>query len=102
MISRLHLAIEYTSPESEIRRIIWNQYLSDVPSSERDLNLEKDIITLSKETLNGREIANTVNTARTIARFEKRSLHLDDLETILQVRRDFEAFAATTELISAD
>jgi hypothetical protein len=55
-----------------------------------DINIESGVSTLVRSTLNGREIANAVSTARTIARFQKRPLTLDDIMTILGMRKEFD------------
>jgi hypothetical protein len=94
MKSRIHLALEYSQPDSQMRRIIWTQCLRAIPASERTIDPEDVIDTLVDESINGREIANAVHTARTLARFEAKTLQLYHIETVLQVRRDFEASVA--------
>ena len=73
-----------------MRRIIWTQCLQTVPESERLLDIEEDIDDLIRDSLNGREISNTVHTSRTLARFEAQPLQLNHIQTVLQTRRDFD------------
>ncbi|KAK4189827.1 ATPase, AAA-type, core [Podospora australis] len=90
MKSRLHLALEYKPPGIETRQHLWTQYLSAIPASEIDMDINEDIDELLPEKLNGREISYAVHTARTIARYEKQPLSLAHLRDVIQVRRDFD------------
>ena len=60
--------------------------------------MDETIDTLVKVPLNGREIANAVNTARTLARFDKVPLRLSHIETVLDVRRGFDEKLRNGEL----
>ena len=90
MKSRIHLAIEYSPPKLDMRRLIWTQCLQAIPESERTIDVEEDIDDLIRDNLNGREIANTVHTSRTLARFETKPLNMDHIQTVLQTRREFD------------
>jgi AAA+ superfamily predicted ATPase len=94
MKSRIHLAIEYSPPALQMRRMIWEQCLKAAPPSEISIDLDEAIDVLIKDEVNGREIANAVNTAKTLARFEEKPLQMRHIETVLQVRRDFDASIA--------
>lgn len=94
MKSRIHLAIEYSPPELQMRRMIWTQCLEAIPTSEIELDLKDAIPSLIRDRINGREISNTVNTARTLARFEAEPLQLRHVQTVLQTRRDFDTSIA--------
>ncbi len=92
MKSRIHLALEYRSPDEAMRRRLWAGCLAKVPATERepDNTLSIDIERFLDDDVNGREIANTVTTALTLARFKGEPLRADHIETVLQTRRDFE------------
>lgn len=90
MKSRIHLALEYKPPNVDMRRRIWTHCLSAIPASELDLDVEEDVDDFLKEEVNGREIANCVNTARTLARFKRVKLQSKHVETVLETRREFE------------
>jgi len=90
MKSRIHLALEYTPPNIEMRKQIWAKTFSYIPPAELGFNIKDDIDILVKDEVNGREITNTTNTARTLARFKGEKLQRRHLETVLNVRRDFE------------
>jgi AAA+ superfamily predicted ATPase len=91
MKSRIHLALEYAPPLIEMRRTIWTQCLNSIPQPELGLDIPSSIDTLVKDNMNGREITNAVNTARTLARHNKEKLQLHHVDMVLQVRRDFDA-----------
>lgn len=91
MKSRIHLALEYSPPDIEIRRQVWMNLLNDVPREFMGIEDVDDAVeNILMEKLNGREISNTLNTARTLARFKKERLGLEHIESVLQVRREFD------------
>lgn len=92
MKSRIHLALGYTPPDMEIRRQIWTQVLESIPKDEMGIeDIDDEITSLLQKTLNGREISNATTTARTLARFQKRKLQLEHIESVLQVREQFDS-----------
>jgi hypothetical protein len=94
MKSRIHLAIEYSPPELQMRRMIWEQCLKAIPAAEISIDSDEAVDDFVKDEVNGREIANAINTAKTLARFEAQPLQMRHIETVLQVRRDFDASIA--------
>lgn len=92
MKSRIHLALSYDAPGRELRYQLWVQSLSNVPSEERSSldDLDRVAEKLAESNLNGREIYNSLNTARTIARFKKTKLQLSHIESVLNVKFAFE------------
>ncbi|KAL7629136.1 hypothetical protein AAE478_000655 [Parahypoxylon ruwenzoriense] len=90
MKSRIHLSLSYTPPEAEVRRRIWLQCLSAVPPDAREIDVAKTLDFLVASKLNGREIANAVNTAKTLARFDGAPLRIGHIETVLDVRQAFD------------
>ncbi|KAL3475697.1 P-loop containing nucleoside triphosphate hydrolase protein [Aspergillus californicus] len=91
MKSRIHLALEYSPPGLDTRRQLWLQLLRSIPSDQIGLNAEDVAEAIVMAGLNGREIANAVNTAKTIARFEGIPLHLRHIEAVLDSRAAFDA-----------
>jgi SpoVK/Ycf46/Vps4 family AAA+-type ATPase len=90
MKSRVHLALEYPAPGQQSRRLIWSQCLLKIAAEEVDLDFDDALAELSQQRLNGREISNAVNTARTLARFQKVPLAMSHLESVLGVWHNFE------------
>ncbi|XXG94863.1 hypothetical protein Hte_001122 [Hypoxylon texense] len=96
MKSRIHLSLSYTPPETEVRRSIWQHCLERLPAQAKDIDVAKTIDFLVTAKLNGREIANSVNTARTLARFDGAPLKLNHIETVLEVRQAFDESLKTS------
>lgn len=91
MKSRIHLALGYSPPDIEIRRKIWMQYLGQIPANEKQIDDAGDAVDfLINQELNGREISNAINTARTIARFNEEKLQIHHLETVFRVKGEFD------------
>lgn len=91
MKSRIHLALGYEPPDIKIREQIWLQVLSSVPEEEMGIDEVVEAVDyVLREELNGREISNAVNTARTIARYKKERLQLKHIQMVVEVRRDFD------------
>ncbi|KAJ8120843.1 hypothetical protein ONZ43_g2552 [Nemania bipapillata] len=90
MKSRIHLALGYTPPGHDVRRQIWLRYLGNVPANQSSIKANEAVDQLANSELNGREIANAVNTACTMARFEGQPLALKHLQTVLEVWQTFD------------
>ncbi|TVY65298.1 ATPase family gene 2 protein [Fusarium oxysporum f. sp. cubense] len=93
MKSRIHLSLSFGPPAAEVRRQIWRQSLKAVPIDETEIGGDElssqaadDLI---HHKLNGREISNALNTARTLARFEEAKLCLHHIETVLKIGQTF-------------
>ncbi|KAI1419053.1 P-loop containing nucleoside triphosphate hydrolase protein [Xylaria sp. FL1777] len=91
MKSRIHLALGFSPPGASIRREMWTQALRTVPADEIGIDdISQAVRILADRSLNGREIYNTLNTARTIATFERKKLLLEHIQKILKVRDSFD------------
>ncbi|KAJ4383387.1 hypothetical protein N0V86_001434 [Didymella sp. IMI 355093] len=90
MKSRVHLALGYKPPGSETRKMLWLKNLKAATGSEVDPEISDAIDSFTSMKLNGREIANAINTAQTLARYESSTLKLNHIQTVLNVRKTFE------------
>ncbi|RYP81369.1 hypothetical protein DL770_005922 [Monosporascus sp. CRB-9-2] len=90
MKSRIHLALEYKPPDLDMRRRIWTQCLSSIPAVEISLDIEEAVDEFLRDEVNGREIANCISTARTLAHFKGVKLGTQHVHTMLRTRMDFE------------
>lgn len=91
MKSRIHLALRFESPGIKTREQLWLQVLRGVPAAEMGIDdVDEAVESVLQEEMNGREISNAVNTARTIARHEKERLQLRHIEMVVEVRHDFD------------
>jgi AAA+ superfamily predicted ATPase len=90
--SRIHLALQYRAPDQERRSLLWQQKLEELPKELAAFDLESSIKSLAIPAMNGREISNAVNTARTLAAAENGGkIRIDDLQTVVQVWEDFQS-----------
>lgn len=86
--SRFHLALQYSAPEKERREIMWRHGLTGQVQDEPGL---KGIIeSLSEAAMNGREISNCINTAKTLARGENKRLTKEHIETVVGLWEEFQ------------
>ncbi|EKJ77402.1 hypothetical protein FPSE_02480 [Fusarium pseudograminearum CS3096] len=80
MFSRLYLSINFVPPGSETRRRIWALNFMNAPADDNKIReqetRDKAIKELVRYKLNGREISNAINSARTLARFEGAQLDM--------------------------
>ncbi len=88
--SRIHLALQYVSPGKEVRRMLWQKHLEKVPEEDIEMDLEEALNSVQETEMNGREISNSITTARTLAKSEGSKLKLEYLQTIVQVWAEFE------------
>lgn len=92
--SRVHLALTYPSASAIQRSEIWRNRICRIPIEERDTDLteldgSRTLDILQKLEINGREISNSLNTSRTLARDEGRKLGLGHLLAILEMQTAF-------------
>ena len=92
--SRVHLAITYAAASAVQRSEIWRKRICSIPIEERDTDLAEldgtqTLDILQKLEINGREISNSLNTSRTLARDEGRKLGLGHLLAILEMQSAF-------------
>ncbi|KAI0160611.1 hypothetical protein GGR57DRAFT_455920 [Xylariaceae sp. FL1272] len=96
--SRIQLAIHYPKLEQLERRRVWDIFvgrLSDDPIASMDIdvrNLRSNLTELSKFNLNGREIRNSINVARPLAKAEGRKVDFDSLKKVIRVQQKFEGY----------
>lgn len=89
--SRLHLAMQYHAPDESRRALLWNQKLEQLPNEEIRFDIEQVVKELAKPAMNGREISNAVNTARTLAAAENGGkVRYEDLDTVVGVWKEFQ------------
>jgi AAA+ superfamily predicted ATPase len=88
--SRIHIALRYPELTVPVRRQLWRDFLVRIPENERNLDLERDLSTLEKDEINGRQIKNACKTAAALARKRREKLEIRHLETTLATIREFE------------
>jgi AAA+ superfamily predicted ATPase len=90
MKSRIHLALAFSPPTQQMRRILWKRVLEDVPPEEVGFDVDKALALLQGCQMNGREISNANNTMRNLGREEGGKVTLEHVQTMLQVWAAFD------------
>ncbi|GAW14685.1 hypothetical protein ANO14919_040880 [Xylariales sp. No.14919] len=84
--SRIHLTLHYKNLDHTARRKIWQVLLS---RAQKDGEFsERDLVALSKEAINGRQIKNAVKAAQLLAAPENIPLNITHVNIALQVMRN--------------
>ncbi|OJD32646.1 aaa family atpase [Diplodia corticola] len=97
--SRIQLAVHYPSLGEAERRKIWRKFISSLVPEEPDrvvCELNRHIHMLSQQELNGRQIRNTIKSARQLASWKNRDLCFDHFETVLKIADEFENYLVRT------
>ena len=89
MLSRVDLSLEFKPAGRELRRELWLTHLRRYELPESEVHPESAAEELNADPMDGREIANTVANARTLARYEGKPLQLRHLKSVLAVRAKF-------------
>ncbi|KGO67983.1 ATPase, AAA-type, core [Penicillium italicum] len=91
--SRIHVALRYGDLTSKAKRSIWKMFLERVRAIE-GVNIasfsEADYDMLSRHTLNGRQIKNSVRTAQALAVNESAPLAMEHIKRVLEVAETFD------------
>jgi hypothetical protein len=85
--SRISMAIHYEPLDSEARYTIWENLLDMAGITTISAY---EISDLSDYELNGRQIKNIINNARSLAQHAERDVDVDDLEMVIEVGQDFQ------------
>jgi hypothetical protein len=89
--SRLHLAMQYHAPDKERRALLWRQKLEKLEKEDMEFDVGDAVTVLREPAMNGREISNAVNTAKTLAAAENGGkIRLEDLDTVVSVWQEFQ------------
>ncbi|KAJ5756934.1 uncharacterized protein N7511_007116 [Penicillium nucicola] len=91
--SRIHVALRYGDLTSKAKRSIWKMFLERVRAIE-GVHIasfsEEDYDMLSRHTLNGRQIKNSVRTAQALAVNESSPLSMEHIKRVLEVAETFD------------
>jgi len=96
--SRIQLALHYPKLEQPERRRVWENFvnrLNNDPIASTDIDirdLRSNLTELSKFNLNGREIRNSINVARPVAKSEGRKVNFECLKKVVKVQQKFDAY----------
>ncbi|KAI3231280.1 hypothetical protein DTO012A9_7086 [Penicillium roqueforti] len=91
--SRIHVALRYGDLTVKAKRSIWKMFIERVRAIE-GVHIasfsEEDYDMLSRHTLNGRQIKNSVRTAQALAVNEQAPLSMDHIKSVLEVAETFD------------
>ena len=90
--SRIQVALYYKALTRPSRKKIWQNFLEMLEEDEEDVDLDalrNRLDELAGHELNGRQIRNTLTTARQLAIYKKEQLQWEHLEYALSLSTDF-------------
>ncbi|KAJ5773368.1 hypothetical protein N7457_008264 [Penicillium paradoxum] len=94
--SRIQLALHYPPLGEEQRRIIWKTFIERLDGVGREPadveNLLESLDVLQGEKLNGRQIRNTITTARQYSKWKGEVLTYDHLKDVIEVSAKFDDY----------
>lgn len=94
--SRIQLALHYQPLRKTQRRQIWKNFFDRLDSfAERDIDfydLERHLDRLSEFEMNGRQIRNSITTARQLARFKGETMSFEHLKHAIEVTGEFDKY----------
>lgn len=83
--SRIHLTVHYPALDTASRLHIWKTFVR-MGNSDSRLS-DKDLATLAKNEINGRQIKNIIKTGRLLSKQQKVPLGMEHVEMVLKVKR---------------
>jgi SpoVK/Ycf46/Vps4 family AAA+-type ATPase len=93
--SRVQLALHYPPLNDRAREEIWHNFMRSLFAEGEDVDFEElneKLYVLAKHKLNGRQIRNTISTARQLAQYRKEKLRFMHMNQALQVVDEFEKY----------
>lgn len=98
--SRIQVALHYPNLTRAARRKIWTNFIEMLEEDEEHVNFDEihlHLDELAAFNLNGRQIRNTLTTARELAMFKAERLDWKHLEQALKVSTDFNEYLQTMQ-----
>ncbi|KAL3423070.1 hypothetical protein PVAG01_04817 [Phlyctema vagabunda] len=95
--SRIQLALRYENLDKHQRKQIWRNFIKRLRSLGEERSIDFDDVGLHIEDLaelpmNGRQIRNSITTARQLAQFEKRKMTYSHLQRTINVSKKFDKY----------
>lgn len=103
--SRMQLAVQYPHLNRHGRFEIWLNFFNALKEAgvEFDMSeLTKKVPMLAEHNLNGRQIRNTIKTARQLAAYRKKTFEYEHLKAVIDVTNEFESYLRKTKGHSDD
>ncbi|KAH7131854.1 AAA family ATPase [Dendryphion nanum] len=93
--SRVQLALHYPPLDEKSRLEVWRNFIDSLLKNGEKIDYEEiyeKTRTLATDALNGRQIRNTINTARQLARFKEEILKYEHINKAIRVANEFEKY----------
>jgi SpoVK/Ycf46/Vps4 family AAA+-type ATPase len=93
--SRIQLALHYPPLNRDGRWEVWRNFVQSLSEAGEDINTEeisRKLDILARHKLNGRQIRNTINTARQLARYKNESIRYAHVDQAVRVVNEFEKY----------
>ncbi|CAI9632725.1 unnamed protein product [Alternaria burnsii] len=93
--SRIQLALHYPPLNRDGRWEIWRNFVQSLSEAGENINTEeisRKLDILARHKLNGRQIRNTISTARQLARYKKETLRYTHVDQAVRVVNEFEKY----------
>lgn len=93
--SRVQLALHYPNLDEDGRYEVWSNFMDSLADGGESASFEeikKKLSMLARHPLNGRQIRNTINTARQVARYKDEPLRYVHIDQALRVVNEFEKY----------
>jgi SpoVK/Ycf46/Vps4 family AAA+-type ATPase len=93
--SRVQLALHYPTLDRDGRWEVWRNFAQSLEENGEDINfdeIKKKLDILARHSLNGRQIRNTINTARQLARYKGERLRYAHVDQAIGVVNEFEKY----------
>jgi SpoVK/Ycf46/Vps4 family AAA+-type ATPase len=97
--SRVQLAVHYPPLEVSGRREIWHNFIKALIDEDEEGHYQElihKLDLLAVHSLNGRQIRNTINTARQLAKYRKEKLAYSHFVQAIDVANEFEEYVVRT------
>jgi len=97
--SRVQLALHYPAIDEQGRGEIWHDFIQELQKQGANANhelLKSKVGALARDNLNGRQIRNSIRTARQLASQAKEPLSYDHLRKAIKVAQEFEQYVIDT------
>ena len=98
--SRIQLALQYDNPMEHQRKQIWRNFFQNLRDLEEEKNIDFDDIMLNMDDLsgypmNGRQIRNSITSARKLARFRQKKMTFTHLRHAITMAEKFDGYLAS-------
>ncbi|UPK89428.1 hypothetical protein LCI18_000363 [Fusarium solani-melongenae] len=99
--SRIQLALRYEKLQGYQRRQIWRNFfgrLKEIGEEDKiDFDIQLNLDELSQYEMNGRQIRNSITTARQLAKYQKRKMTFSHLKRAITVADKFDRYLADVQ-----